>query len=132
MNLSTMKFRNSLYTVTDQQNTGDAARYTIVLNAEHVIYKAHFPGMPITPGVCLLQIARELMEDHSGQPLEITMVKNVKFLSVISPVELPEITCSLSHISMAESGVECRAQISSTQDKQVLAKLSFKCKKRDG
>ena len=125
-----MTFRNNLYTVTGQQNQEGAARYDLELYAEHEIYKAHFPGLPITPGVCLMQMARELLEDHTGLPLEITLVKNVKFLSVISPVEQPRITCSMSHIIVGESGVECRTQLSAP-DRQVLAKLSFKCKKRD-
>ena len=125
-----MTFRNNLYTISSQENHEGTARYDLNLNAEHAIYKAHFPGLPITPGVCLMQIARELLEDHTGLALEITMVKNVKFLSVISPVEQPGITCSLSHVIVGETGVECRTQISAP-DGQVLAKLSFKTKKRD-
>ena len=30
--------------------------FKVRLNASHVIYKAHFPGMPITPGVCIIQM----------------------------------------------------------------------------
>ena len=31
-------------------------------NPAHIIYQAHFPGNPITPGACIIQVADELME----------------------------------------------------------------------
>ena len=125
-----MYFRNNLYTVSKRQIQDGSARFDLLLDAEHMIYKAHFPGQPITPGVCLLQMARELLEDITELTLEILSVKNVKFLSVVSPIELPQITFTLSHIAMDEGGVECRAQVSAPDD-HLLAKLSFKCKIRD-
>ena len=66
--------------------------YDIRLDASHFIYAAHFPGAPITPGVCVIQIARELIEEELKQKLMIRRVKNVKFLKVISPVEMPDVT----------------------------------------
>lgn len=88
-----MKLRDELYTVTDRQaDSSGKMVYTLRLNAGHFIYQAHFPGQPITPGVCIVQIAKELMEDHTGKPLTIQTVKNVKFLAVLSPVEIPVVT----------------------------------------
>ena len=34
--------------------------FKVILNPDHLIYKAHFPGQPVTPGVCILQIIQEL------------------------------------------------------------------------
>ena len=34
----------------------------ITLNPAHPIFAGHFPGNPITPGVCMLQIIKELTE----------------------------------------------------------------------
>ena len=45
----------------------DAAGATIRLLPESPVYKGHFPGYPITPGVCLVEIALELMEEMAGQ-----------------------------------------------------------------
>ena len=37
----------------------------IRLNPDHEIYRAHFPGNPITPGVCIVQIISEVLgEQH--------------------------------------------------------------------
>ena len=58
---------------------------SISFNIEHYIFKAHFPGNPITPGVCLLQIIQELTESYSGLKLNLKKVVNVKYLKLIKP-----------------------------------------------
>ncbi len=121
-----MTLRNDLYTVVDSHAEADTARYAIALNAGHFIYQAHFPDLPITPGVCLLQIAKELLEDCCGMRLDISHIKNVKFLAPVAPAELPEVVVTLDHIVADAGHAVCRAQILSP-DGKALSKLSFKC-----
>ena len=125
-----MIFRNNLYIVTQCDKSDESALFHIELNVNHTIYQAHFPGQPITPGVCLLQIARELLEDHCGHKLEIHHVKNIKFLSVVSPIDHSNICIRLDHITDTPDSIQCRAQVESPFG-ETLAKLSFTCVKRD-
>jgi 3-hydroxyacyl-[acyl-carrier-protein] dehydratase len=121
-----MKLKNSLYTITRQDTQETGASYGLTLHAEHVIYQAHFPGQPITPGVCIIQIAKELLEDYVGQPLEVQRVKNIKFLSVISPVETPAVTYLLQKVTQDDAGY--KAQVEVVAGDKALAKISFYCK----
>ena len=65
--------------------------YEIHLNKDTDIYRGHFPSRPITPGACLLEIARELLEIHEKQPLDIRQIKSMKFLNIIEPSVHPDI-----------------------------------------
>ncbi|MBQ0740088.1 3-hydroxyacyl-ACP dehydratase, partial [Aquimarina celericrescens] len=47
---------NTLITV------GNISTVTITINKNHKIFKGHFPGNPVTPGVCMIQIIKELAE----------------------------------------------------------------------
>lgn len=123
-----MKLQDSLFSVIQHTATEGAHDYTIRLNSEHVIYKAHFPEQPITPGVCIIQIAQELLEDATQKPLSITMVKNVKFLQIISPVDTDEVVYSLQNIVEEEESV--KVQVKVAHDETIFAKLSFVCKKK--
>ena len=58
-----MKLRDSLYTIVSEFKGDGRHDFNIKLDPEHFIYKAHFPGEPITPGVCIMQIAKELLEE---------------------------------------------------------------------
>ena len=58
-----MKLLNDLYSIISRTDGEGRCDFTIELNPQHFIYKAHFPGEPITPGVCIMQIAKELLEE---------------------------------------------------------------------
>ena len=94
-----MTLRNNLYTVTDRCEADGVYAYSLVLNADCVIYQAHFPGQPITPGVCIVQMVQELLEDAVGKRLSVCCVKNAKFLAVMHPTG-QTVSVTLSHIKM--------------------------------
>lgn len=66
-----------LYTVVSREDSAATVR----LLPESPIYKAHFPGYPITPGVTLLQMALELMDR------KLVSAKEIKFLSPVFPAD---------------------------------------------
>lgn len=104
--------------------------FRLRLNPEHFIYQAHFPGEPVTPGVCILQIGKELLAELLLESLEITHVKNVKFLSVISPLKEKEISYTFKKIETSEDSQEVKAQIIVASDEETKAKISFTCSKK--
>lgn len=121
-----MKLIDSLYSIISDSASESGHDFSIRLNPEHFIYKAHFPSEPITPGVCIMQISRELLEKSTGLSLEIDYVKNIKFLRIISPSEISIVDCSLSKVSREDSHVKAQAVISA--EGEICAKLSISCK----
>lgn len=92
-----MKLLNDFFTIkSSKTNDGDLV-YNIYLNKDHYIYKSHFPDNPITPGVCILQIAQELLENHLNINMQLQKVQNIKYMSIISPISVPEISLSISY-----------------------------------
>ena len=77
-----------------------------------------------------LTIAKELLEKHLNLVLNIQMVKNVKFLSVISPVERPQISYLFEKITVDDAAKTCQAQVLVLSDETPMAKLSFTCKQQ--
>lgn len=67
----------------------------ISLNADHSIYQGHFPGNPVVPGVCQVQMVKELIEKAVDHPLILTDSDNIKFLAMIDPRVNPELECSI-------------------------------------
>lgn len=88
---------NSLYTINNKESVENMFRVGISLNAGHEIYKAHFPGNPITPGVCLLQMSLELINSQFGGQFRFIQAKSIKYLKVISPVKNPSIEYIIRH-----------------------------------
>jgi len=63
----------------------------VSLNSSHPVYQGHFPGNPIVPGVCQIQMVKELIEKAVALHLRIKESENIKFLSMINPEENPKI-----------------------------------------
>jgi 3-hydroxyacyl-[acyl-carrier-protein] dehydratase len=82
---------HSFYTVEKSEFTENTLCALIKLNPAHEIYKLHFPGNPVTPGVCLLQIAHELLDLSFKRKLRLTEARNIKYLKVINPLENPDL-----------------------------------------
>jgi len=64
----------------------DGKHFTqIKINKEHEIYRGHFPGRPVTPGVILMNLFKEEAERQSGNKLQFIKGSNVKFMAVVDP-----------------------------------------------
>lgn len=74
------------YNITDKQQaeTGELI-YTVRYNATHGVFKGHFPGQPVVPGVFTLQIVHELAEEATGKKLRLTKAGKIKFLNMVVP-----------------------------------------------
>lgn len=118
-----MVLNNSFYTITNKLDEDAVISYRVKLNADHEIYKAHFPGNPITPGVCLLQIVTELLKDNFDKNFTLLAVSNIKYLSVLSPLESPEVSYQLSKIDMGNG--TCKLQALVSDDNNKYAKMSL-------
>ena len=86
--------------------------FNIILNPDHLIYKAHFPGQPVTPGVCILQMIQELLSLEVGIQLYIKKIKNVKFTSLISPLSDGRISVLFSSVTPEEGGIKAQGVVS--------------------
>lgn len=120
-----MKLRDSLYTIVSESKGEGWHDFNIKLDPEHFIYKAHFPGEPITPGVCIMQIAKELLEEAVSEDLVLSCVKNIKFLRIISPNEVTDVCYSLAKISREDDQI--KVQLTVTAGEEAYAKLSLIC-----
>ena len=120
-----MILKDSLYTIEGQQSQEGAVCFDISLQPDHFIYQAHFPGEPITPGVCVVQIAKELLEEHLQRPLAIKAVKNVKFLAVVSPLEHPQVRYTFRQIQDTPEAVT--AQVDVADGDTSMTAISFTC-----
>ncbi|MCD0464316.1 3-hydroxyacyl-ACP dehydratase [Flavobacterium cupreum] len=84
------------YKVLSEEKTGDAKyNIRILVNANHEVFKGHFPGNPIMPGVCMIQIIKELTESVTKSTLMIQTLTNVKFMALINPETSPELRLEL-------------------------------------
>ena len=72
-----MILKNNLYKIS--ASNIEEKSFNLELVPDCVIYQAHFPEQPITPGVCIIQIANELLNELLQSEYKLTTVSNAKF-----------------------------------------------------
>lgn len=78
---------NDLYTI-DHLETGEGIiRANLRLNPAHPIFAGHFPGRPILPGACQLQLIGELLSHTTAKVCRLQQAGTIKFLTMIDPRE---------------------------------------------
>lgn len=84
------------YKILSEKKISDSKHNVMILvNEKHEIFKGHFPGNPIMPGVCMIQIIKELTEKITQKTLMIQTLSNVKFMALINPDNNPELRLEL-------------------------------------
>ena len=80
--------RDDLYQITATEETGGVFVYHVALLPESAIFAAHFKGMPVTPGACMVQMAAELTSDAASRTLEVEEASDIRFLHPVTPGEI--------------------------------------------
>lgn len=118
-----MTLKNNLYYIKNQDNLNSTI--TIELNSDCFIYKVHFPELPITPGVCIIQVATELFSELCGATLGIESVSNAKFYAIINPEVTSKLTYSFNKVTASEDSSQYKVSVLVADEKTTYAKLSL-------
>lgn len=88
---------NSFFAILNQETTAGSIKALLSINKAHNIFKGHFPEQPVVPGVCMLQMIKELVELNLNKDLSIIEADNIKFLAIIDPDKNNEVEASVSY-----------------------------------
>lgn len=66
------------------------------INPGHSIFEGHFPGNPVIPGVCQVQMVTEILGEFYTRRFRLAEADNIKFLSLINPLETGMISLDLT------------------------------------
>lgn len=86
-----------LYTIDELKSSETEITAKITLNPNHEIFKGHFPENPIMPGVCMMQIIKELTEKVLGKELFLQTSTNIKFMAKINPEINPNLVLNIPY-----------------------------------
>lgn len=70
---------------------------SIELNPQHKIFEGHFPGQPVLPGVCMIQIIKEVLALALGYQLQLKSSDHIKFLSMVDPRQSPVLELAINY-----------------------------------
>lgn len=117
-----------LYNITEFKKNEDGFNASVHFNSSHFIYKAHFPDNPVTPGVCIIQIAKELLEYHYGCTYVMNRASNVKYINIIDPRYDSDVVYG---VKCSRIGKLVKATIVVSTSDKIFVKISMECSEED-
>lgn len=87
------------FTLESGERNGNSATYRCRLHPEAPVFKAHFPGFPVLPGVLTLKMVVDAInasQFFSTQTLTVQSIGNAKYLAVVNPQETQEVEISVA------------------------------------
>jgi 3-hydroxyacyl-[acyl-carrier-protein] dehydratase len=79
--------KNKLFYIDSFEQSDDLIRCAIHIDETHPIFKGHFPGQPVLPGVCMLEILKEVIEEAYASSFQLETASSVKFLTMFVPTQ---------------------------------------------
>jgi len=119
-------FQNPIYHI-ESVRDGD---FTVSFDCAHRIFAAHFPGRPVLPGACIIEMARRLASEYYGAPLDIRRCRMVKFLKMIEPGEISGVVFSFRILSDSPDMSRISTTVRSADSSVIFSRLDMEYGKR--
>ena len=100
-----------LFTLSERQDINGQLSWNLHLDAGHRIFNGHFPGNPILPGVCMMHIVKEALEQEFSTKFRVRKADQLKFLRIIDPRETPELKLQIKAVK-EDNGYKISASLS--------------------
>ena len=70
--------------------------FRISLNPACNVYEGHFPGEPVSPGVCNIQMIKECAEQVAGKPLFLNNLQQCRLTTLVTPLAHPQVEVNIA------------------------------------
>lgn len=107
-----MQLKNNYYKINSSHSEADSVLYHVTLLPGCEVYRGHFPGHPVCPGVCNIQMLKECVEDTVGRRLFIDTIKQCRLTAVASPDTCRELGIDIHFLSVGDGRFSIAAKIS--------------------
>jgi 3-hydroxyacyl-[acyl-carrier-protein] dehydratase len=102
---------NDLFSIDKITHEDGAISATLNIDAENAIFRGHFPGQPVVPGACMLQIVKEVLELALKHPIRLKKADQLKFMIMIDPANIPSVQLEIVYKLLDENTISATAKL---------------------
>jgi 3-hydroxyacyl-[acyl-carrier-protein] dehydratase len=113
---------NDFFRISNTESSATEIWAELFINGNHKIFEGHFPNQPVVPGVCMMQMIKEIVEQVLDNQTNLVLAADMKFLAVINPQENNLVQATIKYTTEETGAINIVASI--YKDELV----HFKCK----
>lgn len=112
-----MRLENSYFKVLNRCSDGDQSMtFHVALLPDCDVYRGHFPGNPVCPGVYNMKMIRECAEMMLGKSLHQPAVSQCRFVSLMTPAQCQEVDIKIEILAASDDAFTVKATISDSNN----------------
>jgi len=77
--------KTALYKIIGSEHQDGAITATLEIDKNNEIFVGHFPGQPVLPGACMLQMVKEVLESNLNIKVRLKKAEQMRFPVLINP-----------------------------------------------
>lgn len=81
------------------------------INQGSSIFAGHFPGQPVVPGACMVQLVKDVLEEALNMPLLLKKAGHIKFINMITPADNPTARLTISYRTTDSNSISVAANL---------------------
>ena len=113
------------YSIKSQQTKAQVAIFDVTLLPNCSVYKGHFPGTPVAPGVFNIRMIMECVERITGKPILLESITQCKFITMITPLQNKELQIRIETTEIADNKFKLIASVGKDESDYMILKGEF-------
>ena len=102
---------NDFFVINKIETNGFEIKSELVLYSDHKLFQGHFPNLPVVPGVCMMQMIKEILEVGTKKNTNLIEAVEMKFLAIIDPGRLNNLQAILKYVYEENSKIRVTATL---------------------
>ncbi|MGB5005617.1 MAG: hypothetical protein WBO39_01670 [Ferruginibacter sp.] len=102
---------NDFFTINNRESSPTEIWAELIIDPNHKIFEGHFPNLPVVPGVCMMQMIKEIIEDVLGKATNLVHAAEMKFMAVINPQENNRIQSTIKYTTDENGAIHIIASL---------------------
>ena len=104
---------DALFKISKLEHGDGVINAMLDINKDCEIFKGHFPGHPVVPGACMLQIMKDVLEEALEAAVRLKKADYLKFVSMIDPGITLSVQLDITYKIVEEGDISVVAKLMS-------------------
>lgn len=102
---------NNFFTINNKEFSSTEIWAELLIDADHQIFEGHFPNQPVVPGVCMMQMIKEVLETVIGKKTNLVQGAEMKFMAIINPQQNNLVHASIKYATEENGAINIVASL---------------------
>ena len=105
---------NDIFKIIDLVYSDGKAEALLSVNGDSEILRGHFPGQPVVPGACMLQLVKDVLETMLKGKLQMKEAQQIKFMNMVVPGD-DQLKLSISFVNVEDNSFAAQASLTNNE-----------------